>query len=123
MVPDQEMSLDALDYLGGLFEARFYQPHSTTDDPRDEIREAASLYGLDLAMMMSIAKVESDFDPRVRPSTTVRAARCAGDRPHLAAVLQEGRKYAHIHARSGVIWGPRLKSDLQENLKSKGRTS
>jgi hypothetical protein len=66
MVPDQEMSLDALDYLGGLFEARFYQPHSTTDDPRDEIREAASLYGLDLAMMMSIAKVESDFDPRVR---------------------------------------------------------
>jgi hypothetical protein len=45
MVPDQEMSLDALGYLGGLFEARFYQPHSTTDDPRDEIREAASLYG------------------------------------------------------------------------------
>jgi hypothetical protein len=49
-----------------LFEARFYQPHSTTGDPRDEIREAASLYGLDLAMMMSIAKVESDFNPRVR---------------------------------------------------------
>jgi len=49
-----------------LFEARFYQPHSTTDDPRDEIREAASLYGLELAMMMSIAKVESDFNPRVR---------------------------------------------------------
>ena len=24
---------------------------------------------------------------------------------HLAAVLQEGRKYANIHARSGVIWG------------------
>ena len=54
------------DILGGLFEARFYEPHSTTDDPRDEIRDAASLYGLDLAMMMSIAKVESDFDPRVR---------------------------------------------------------
>ncbi len=66
IVPDQEMPLDALGYLGGLFEAKFYQPHSTTDDPRDEIREAASLYGLDLAMMMSIAKVESDFDPRVR---------------------------------------------------------
>ncbi|MGO8918897.1 MAG: transglycosylase SLT domain-containing protein [Stellaceae bacterium] len=65
-VPDQDMPLDALGYLGGLFEANFYQPHSTTDDPRDEIREAASLYGLDLAMMMSIAKVESDFDPRVR---------------------------------------------------------
>jgi Transglycosylase SLT domain len=67
IVPDQEaMSLDAFGYLGGLFEARFYQPHSTTDDPRDEIREAASLYGLELAMMMSIAKVESDFNPRVR---------------------------------------------------------
>jgi predicted GIY-YIG superfamily endonuclease len=63
---DQELPLDALGYLGGLFEARFYEPHSTTDDPRDEIQEAASLYGLDLAMMMSIAKVESDFDPRVR---------------------------------------------------------
>jgi hypothetical protein len=66
IVPDREMPLDALGYLGGLFEARFYQPHSTTDDPRDEIQEAASLYGLDLAMMMSIAKVESDFNPRVR---------------------------------------------------------
>jgi hypothetical protein len=66
IVPDQAMPLDALGYLGGLFEARFYQPHSTTDDPRDEIQEAASLYGLDLAMMMSIAKVESDFNPRVR---------------------------------------------------------
>ena len=33
------------------------------------------------------------------------AAQCAGDRPHLAAVLQEGRKYAHIRARSGDIWG------------------
>jgi hypothetical protein len=66
LVPDEVMPLDAFGYLGGLFEARFYQPHSTTDDPRDEIREAASLYGLDLAMMMSIAKVESDFNPRVR---------------------------------------------------------
>src|SRR6202043_3036464 len=57
IVSDQEaMPLDAFGYLGGLFEARFYQPHSTTDNPRDEIREAASLYGLDLAMMMSIAK-------------------------------------------------------------------
>ena len=63
---DQELPLDALGYLGGLFEARFYEPHATADDPRDEIREAASLYGLDLAMMMSIAKVESDFDPRVK---------------------------------------------------------
>ena len=66
IVPDQVLPIDAFGYLGGLFEARFYQPHSTTDDPRDEIREAASLYGLDLAMMMSIANVESDFNPRVR---------------------------------------------------------
>ena len=39
---------------------------------------------------------------RSAPLTTVRAARCAGGRPHLAAVLQERRKYANIHARSGV---------------------
>jgi hypothetical protein len=58
------MPLDAFGYLGGLFEARFYEPHSTTGDPRDEIRQAASLYGLDLAMMMSIAKIESNFNPR-----------------------------------------------------------
>ncbi len=66
IVSDQAMPLDAFGYLGGLFEARFYQAHSTTGDPNDEIREAASLYGLDVAMMMSIAKVESDFNPRVR---------------------------------------------------------
>ena len=53
-----------LGYLGGLLEARFYEPHSTTGDPRDEIRQAASLYGLDSVMMMSIAKVESNFNPR-----------------------------------------------------------
>jgi predicted GIY-YIG superfamily endonuclease len=64
---DQNLSpLDAMGFLGGLFEARFYEPHATTGDVRDEIRDAASLYGVDLAMMMSIAKVESDFDPRVR---------------------------------------------------------
>ena len=66
IIPDQILPLDALGYLGGLFEARFYQPHSTTDDPRDEIQDAAALYGVDLAMMMSIAKVESDFNPRAR---------------------------------------------------------
>jgi hypothetical protein len=60
----EEMPLDAFGYVGGLFEARFYEPHSTTGNPRDEIRQAASLYGLDLAMMMSIAKVESNFNPR-----------------------------------------------------------
>src|SRR6516225_11668886 len=65
VVSDQEViPLDAFGYLGGLLEARFYEPHSTTGDPRDEIREAASLYGLDSVMMMSIAKVESNFNPR-----------------------------------------------------------
>jgi hypothetical protein len=66
IIPDEVMPVDALGNLGGVFEARFYQPHSTTDDPRDEIRQAASLYGVSLAMMMSIAKVESDFNPRQR---------------------------------------------------------
>jgi predicted GIY-YIG superfamily endonuclease len=63
---DKDVPLDAMGYLGSLFEARFYEPHSTTNDPREEIRVAASLYGIDLAMMMSIAKVESDFNPQVR---------------------------------------------------------
>jgi hypothetical protein len=67
VVSDEEaMPLDAFGYLGGLLEARFYEPHSTTGEPRDEIREAASLYGLDVAMMMSIAKVESNFNPDAR---------------------------------------------------------
>ena len=57
------MPVDAFGYVGGLFEARFYEPHSTTGNPHDEIQQAASLYGLDLAMMMSIAKVESNFKP------------------------------------------------------------
>jgi Transglycosylase SLT domain len=64
--PTHTPAIDAFGYLGGLFEARFYEPHATTGDPRDEIKEAGSLYGVDLAMMMSIAKVESDFNPRAR---------------------------------------------------------
>src|SRR5271170_2378671 len=43
--------LDAFGYLGSLFEARFHEAHLTTGDPRDEIRQAASLYGLDSVMM------------------------------------------------------------------------
>ena len=66
IISDQMLPLDAFGYLGGLLEARFYEPHSTTNDPRSEIQDAASLYGLDLAMMMSIAKVESDFNPGAR---------------------------------------------------------
>ena len=62
----KDMPLDAFGHLGGLIEARFYEPHAATDDPREEIRQAASLYGLDLDMMMSVAKVESNFNPRAR---------------------------------------------------------
>jgi hypothetical protein len=62
----QAMPVDAFGYLGGLLEARFYEPHATTGDPADEIQQAASLYGLDPAMMMSIAKVESNFKPGAR---------------------------------------------------------
>lgn len=61
-----EIPVDAFGFTGGLLEARFYEPHATTDDPRDEIRQAASLYGLDLALMMSIAKVESNYNPRAK---------------------------------------------------------
>jgi hypothetical protein len=62
----EQTTVDAFGYLGGLLEARFYEPHATTDEPREEIRRAALLYGIDLPMMLSIAKVESDFNPRVR---------------------------------------------------------
>jgi hypothetical protein len=47
---------------------------------------------------------------RSAPPTTVRAARCAGGRPHLAAVLQEGRKSANICTSSGAIRGIPVKS-------------
>jgi hypothetical protein len=66
LVAEQATPVDAFGYLGGLLEARFYEPHATTDEPREEIRRAALLYGIDLPMMLSIAKVESDFNPRVR---------------------------------------------------------
>ena len=65
-VTEETTPVDALGWLGGLFEARFYEPHATTGDPREEIRQAALLYGIDLPMMLSIAKVESDFNPRAR---------------------------------------------------------
>ena len=61
-----EIPLDAFGYAGGLHEARFYEQHATTGDPGDEIRQAALLYGLDLALLMSIAKVESNFNPRAK---------------------------------------------------------
>ena len=64
--PEQGMPVDALGYLGGILEARFYEPHATSEGPREEIRQAALLYGIDLPMMLSIAKVESDFNPSAR---------------------------------------------------------
>ena len=64
--PEQGLPVDALGYMGGLLEARFYEPHAATEDPREEIRQAAQLYGIDLPMMLSIAKVESDFNPSAR---------------------------------------------------------
>jgi hypothetical protein len=63
---EPSVPVDAFGFLGGISEARFYEPHTTTDNPRDEIRQAAVLYGVDLPMMLSIAKVESDFNPRAR---------------------------------------------------------
>jgi predicted GIY-YIG superfamily endonuclease len=63
---DPSLPVDAFGYLGGILEARYYEPHATTDDPHEEISQAASLYGIDLPMMLSIAKVESDFNPRAR---------------------------------------------------------
>lgn len=65
-MPRDALPLDAFGFLGDLFEARFYEPHATTGHPHDEIRQAASLYGLDLTLMMSIAKVESNFKPSAR---------------------------------------------------------
>jgi len=61
---EPSMPIDAFGYLGGILEARFHEPHAPAADPRDEIRQAAVLYGLDLPMMLSIAKVESNFNPR-----------------------------------------------------------
>ena len=40
---------------------------------------------------------------QINPPNTVRAARDAGGRPRLAAVLQEGREYGIIYASLGVI--------------------
>jgi len=42
---------------------------------------------------------------QIRPSTSVRVARAAGSHPHLASVLQQGRKSAKIRVSLGVIRG------------------
>ena len=42
---------------------------------------------------------------QISRSTTVRAARAAGKRRHLASVLRQGRKTPILTPSSGVIWG------------------
>ena len=42
---------------------------------------------------------------QISPTTTIPVARGVDSRPHLASILQEGRKSTNIHAGSGVIWG------------------
>ena len=49
---------------------------------------------------------------QISPTTTVPVARGVDSRPHLASVLQEGRKSTNIHAGSGVIWGIPVKLPL-----------
>ena len=56
-LPAEQTAVDAFGYLGGLLEARFYEPHATTDEPREEIRRAALLYGIDLPMMLSSDRI------------------------------------------------------------------
>lgn len=49
---------------------------------------------------------------QISPSTTVRAARTAGKRRHLASVLRQGRN-ANTHPSSGVIWRIPSKSNFE----------
>jgi hypothetical protein len=42
---------------------------------------------------------------QINSSTIIRPAQGDGSRPNLASALQEGRKSANIHVRSGAIWG------------------
>jgi hypothetical protein len=42
---------------------------------------------------------------RSAPRPPFRLREVSISRPHLASVLQEGRKSTNIHAGSGVIWG------------------
>src|SRR5262249_23679401 len=53
---------------------------------------------------------------QIRPSTSVRVARAAGSHPHLASVLQQGRKSAKIHVSLGVIRGIPVKNTATSNI-------
>src|SRR5215813_3833185 len=46
---------------------------------------------------------DASENSQISPSTIVRAARAAGSHPHLASVLQQGRKSANICVSLGVI--------------------
>jgi len=46
---------------------------------------------------------------QISPTTTIPVARGVDSRPHLASVLQEGRKSTNIHAGSGVIRQSRIR--------------
>jgi hypothetical protein len=48
---------------------------------------------------------DASENSQISSSTIVRAARAAGSHPHLASVLQQGRKSANIRVSLGVIRG------------------
>ena len=53
----------------------------------------------------SVKRSNASENEQICPTTTVPDARGVDSRPHLASVLQEGRKSTNIHAGSGVIRG------------------
>src|SRR5262249_43706911 len=107
----EAMPLDAFGYLGGLVEARFYEPHSTTDAPRDEVRQAASLYGLDRVMMMSIAKVESNFNPREQPDHTKGSSSSATTSSKSTAMVASGTRGTTLALQRAYSWSMPRSSD------------
>ena len=52
---------------------------------------------------------------RSAPRPPFRLREVSISRPHLASVLQEGRKSTNIHAGSGVIWGIPVETALSMN--------
>ena len=61
---------------------------------------------------------DASENSQISPSTIVRAARAAGSHPHLASVLQQGRKSANIRVSSGVIRG--IPVNESSNRRSRG---
>jgi Transposase, Mutator family len=56
---------------------------------------------------------DASENSQISPSTIVRAARAAGSHPHLASVLQQGRKSANI----ALVWESSGESRLRYNQK------